>query len=126
MPAKQRVEAFVNAVRMGRYVEAIADFYTEDATMSDNLGSPRSGRDTLIEHEKAVLERMKAMTTRHVGPVLIDGDHVVIQWEFEMTGHDGSVRRMDELALQTWRDDHIATERFYYDPGQLARDHAAK
>jgi hypothetical protein len=26
---------------------------------------------------------------------------------------------MDELALQTWDGDRIATERFYYDPAQI-------
>ena len=28
--------------------------------------------------------------------------------------------RLDELTLQTWRDDKIVEEQFYYDPGQFA------
>ena len=50
---------------------------------------------------------------------LVDGDRVVINWVFEMTGSDGVARVMDELALQTWDGDRIATERFYYDPAQI-------
>jgi ketosteroid isomerase-like protein len=125
MPSRERVTAFVSAVREGRYVDAIADFYAEDATMSENGASPRSGRDALIAQEKMVLGGLKAMTTRDVGPVLVDGNNVVVKWVFEMTGHDGSVRRMEELALQIWRDDRIVEERFYYDPGQLAVTHTA-
>jgi ketosteroid isomerase-like protein len=120
MPSPDRVNAFVAAVRDGRYVEAIEDYYAETATMQDNLQPERGGRDVLVAYEKAVLQRLKTMVTREVGPVLIDGDHVMVNWVFEMTTPDGTVRRMDELALQTWRGDRIVAEHFYYDPGQLA------
>ena len=59
------------------------------------------------------------MRTRRVETHLVDGDRVVINWVFEMTGQDGATRVMDELALQTWDGDRIATERFYYDPSQI-------
>jgi len=123
MPSQHRVSEFVAAVSEGRHVEAIEAFYAEDATMKENLGPERRGRDVLIQQERAVLDRLTTIVTQHVGVVLIDGDHVVINWVFEMTGRDGSVRRMDELALQTWRDDRIVEEQFYYDPGQLAGGH---
>ena len=120
MPARQRVADFVTAVREGRYVQAIEDFYAEDATMQENTGPARIGRDILVQHEKTILAGLKRMATHHVGPVLVDGDRVVINWVFEMTGFDGSVRRMDELALQTWRGDRIVEEQFYYDLSQLS------
>jgi len=120
MPTRERVQELVAAVKGGRYVEAIEAFYAEDATMQENLGAERRGRQALIAGEKAVLERLSAMETSEAGPVFIDGDQVVIRWVFQMTSPDGGVRRMDELALQTWRGDRIVKERFYYDPGQLA------
>lgn len=123
MPTAERVQDLVSAVRAGRYVEAIEDFYAEDSTMKENLGPERRGRDLLIEHEKAVLRGLKRMATHGVSAVLIDGDRVVINWVFEMTGQDGSVRRLDELALQTWRGDRIVEEQFYYDPGQMTKIH---
>jgi len=119
MPSRERVNAFVAAVRQGRYVEAIADFYATDATMRENLGATRGGRDALIAHEKAVLGSVKRIATTRTDPVIVDGDRVVIGWTFEMTGQDGVVRRMTELALQTWRGDEIAEEQFFYDPAQL-------
>ena len=119
MPSRERVNAFVAAVRQGRYVEAIADFYALNATMRENLGAPRAGRDALIAHEKAVLGSVKSIVTREADPVLVDGDRVVIGWTFEMTGQDGGVRGMTELALQTWRGEEIAEEQFFYDPAQL-------
>jgi hypothetical protein len=118
MPTRERVNAFVAAVREGRYVEAIENFYAEDASMRENLAPPRVGRDVLADGERAALARVAQIATQDVGPVLIDGDRVVINWVFQITGKDGSVRRLDELALQTWRGERIAEEQFYYDPAQ--------
>jgi hypothetical protein len=120
MPSRERVNAFVAAVRSGRYVEAIADFYAADASMQENQDPPRQGRDVLIAGEKALLGMMKQVTTRRAHPVLVDGDRVVIGWEFEFVTPDGAVRRLSELTLQTWRDDRIVEEQFFYDPAQRA------
>ena len=120
MPSRERVNAFVATVRQGRYVEAIADFYADGASMRENLGAARSGRDTLIAHEKATMASMKAIATVAAEPVIVDGERVVIGWTFEFTGHDGAVRRLTELALQTWRGDEIVEEQFFYDPAQMA------
>lgn len=120
MPSRERVNVFVATVRAGRYVEAIADFYAEDASMQDNLGPPRRGRDTLIAHEKAMLGSVAGIATLAAAPVIVDGDRVVIGWVFEMTTKGGEVRRLEELTLQTWSGERIVEEQFYYDPAQLA------
>ncbi len=60
------------------------------------------------------------MFTHPATAFLVDGDQVVIHWRFDMTGHDGVTRRLDELALQQWRGDRIASERFFYDPASIA------
>ena len=124
MPSRERVNDFVATVLAGRYVEAIEGFYADDASMRDNLGAPRVGRDVLIATEKAMLASVR-IATRRAAPVLVDGDRVVIGWVFEITSPDGTVRLMDELALQTWRGDRIAEEQFYFDPAQLAAPAAA-
>lgn len=119
MPDTARVRAFIALVESGRYVQAIENFYHPDASMQENTVAPRVGREALVSHEKKVLAGLKAMKTRRVDTVLIDGDNVVINWVFEMTGPDGTVRVLDELALQSWDGARIRRERFYYDPAQL-------
>jgi len=119
MPTRERVEQLIALVERGEYVKAIEDFYHADASMQENGLPPRVGRQVLVEHERAVLAGLKEMRTRRVEAFLVDGDRVVINWVFEITGRDGSVRRLDELALQTWNGDRIARERFYYDPAQI-------
>lgn len=119
MPSRERVREFVSTVERGEYVRAIEDFYHPHATMQENGQPPRVGRQLLVDHERKVLAGLKAMRTRRVETNLVDGDRVVINWVFEMTGQDGATRVMDELALQTWDGDRIAAERFYYDPAQI-------
>jgi hypothetical protein len=114
MPSRERVTAFIASVVGGDHVKAIADYYHEDASMQENLQTPRLGRAHLMAHEAKVLERLKMHT--HPDPLfLVDGDNVVIKWIFDATGKDGVTRRLHELALQRWQGDRIAEERFVYD-----------
>lgn len=117
MPDRQRVEAFVAAVVSGDHVGAIRDFYCEDASMQENGAELRRGRDELMAHEARALARLNRMHTHPARAVLVDGDQVVIHWIFDATDKQGVTRRLEELAIQLWRGDRIAEERFFYDTG---------
>jgi hypothetical protein len=119
MPSQARLEAFIARVVEGKHVEAIEEFYTENASMQENLDPPRVGRAGLMERERKVLAGAKQVISTCVRPVFVNGDHVVINWIFEFTGHDGKSTRLDELAHQRWDGDRIVEERFYYNPAQL-------
>ena len=113
MPNRERVESFIALVRVDP-VRAIVDYYHEDASMQENLQAPRLGRELLVAHEAKALQRVSMYT--HPDPLfMLDGDNVVIHWTFDATGKDGIKRRLNELALQRWRGDRIAQERFFYD-----------
>lgn len=118
MPSRETVERFIRTVESNDHVRAIEEFYAEEASMQENTAPPRVGRDVLVAHEAAVLARTKVHTHK-VATFLVDGDHVAINWVFEMTGQDGVTRRLDEMALQLWRGDKIVRERFFYDPAAL-------
>ncbi|RUX90981.1 MULTISPECIES: nuclear transport factor 2 family protein [unclassified Mesorhizobium] len=115
MPSRERVETFLKEVVEGSHVTAIADFYHDDATMQENLGVPRSGREALMAREQSVLERIQKMHTHPVQIFLVDGDNVAIRWTFDRIDKDGTVRRLEEVALQQWRGDRIVKEQFFYD-----------
>ena len=58
--------------------------------------------------------------SRHLGPALLDGDHVAIHWRFEFTPAEGPSRVMEEIAWQRWEGDRVVEERFFYNPAQVA------
>ena len=119
MPSPATVDAFLATVESGDYVGAIARFYTEGASMRENTGEPRIGRDLLIKGEKKAMARVDRILAQRQGPPLISGDHVAIRWRFEFVVSDRMVGALDEIAWQVWQGEEIAEETFFYDPAQL-------
>jgi ketosteroid isomerase-like protein len=120
MPGTERIEGLIARVERGEFVEAIEEFYAEDAAMQENQQPPRVGRDALVANERRVLAAFEKTRARCVRPLFVSGDQVVIHWLFEFSTADGRTIRLEELAYQRWQGDRIAEERFYYDPVQLA------
>jgi ketosteroid isomerase-like protein len=125
MPSRETAEAFVAQVVHGDHVEAIADWYADDASMQENQDAPRVGRETLMEGERQMLARFAAVRTEVLSPVMVDGDRVAIHWRFTFTTRSGRELSFEEIAWQTWRGDKIWRERFFYDPAQMAAAKAA-
>jgi len=121
MPSAATLERFVARVEANAHAEAIEEFYAEHATMQENLSPPRAGREALAENERRVMASAAGVRSRCVRPVFVEGDHVVIRWQFHFTWNDGSTTDIDELAWQRWDHERIVEERFYYDPAQLVR-----
>ncbi|MGH2900404.1 MAG: glutathione S-transferase N-terminal domain-containing protein [bacterium] len=120
MVSRARVEAFVKCVSENRFLEAIEEFYAPDASMQENVGALRQGRDALIENEKRVLAGSRSVRVRPVESWFVEGNESVVHWIFEFTTRDGQSVVLDELAHQTWSGERIVRERFYYDPAQMA------
>ena len=119
MPTLERVQSFITRVEQQDYVAAIAHFYHEDASMQENTGETRRGRDALIAHEMEVLLRFGNMPVRKLERFAINGDLVFINWIFEVNVSNVGVRLLDEVTMQQWDGDRIRSERFYYDPAQI-------
>jgi hypothetical protein len=50
---------------------------------------------------------------------LIEGDKVVIRWNFDYVDGEGRAVHFEELAYQRWVGNSILEEQFFYDPGQF-------
>ena len=121
MPSPETLERFIARVEANDHVGAIADFYTENASMQENQQPPRRGRGSLMEREAEVLARARRVRSHCVRPVFVAGDRVVVRWVFEFEWKSGKSMRMDELAYQRWEGERIAEEQFFYDPAQLVQ-----
>ena len=122
MPSRETVEAFVAQVLRGEYVEAIADWYAEDASMQENQEPPRVGREVLMAGEAAMLERTTKAVAELLSPPAVSGDQVALHWRFTFTFKGrGTVVSLEEIAWQTWKGDRIWRERFFYDPATVAK-----
>ncbi|MEP3889451.1 MAG: nuclear transport factor 2 family protein [Hellea sp.] len=115
MPTAQRVKDFIAMVVEENHIEAIVEFYHDDASMQENLTSPRRGKTHLIAHEKESHKKIQSMETFSPLKVYIDEDNVAIHWVFEIIDSLGQRRRLEEVALQSWKGDKIIKEQFFYD-----------
>lgn len=115
MPGKARLNAFIDMVLAEEHAEAIEQFYHEDASIQENLNTPRCGRDLLVAHEKASFAKLKSMQSYPPILQVVAGDQVVIQWQFDIVDPAGQRRRLQEVSVQRWRGDRILTEQFFYD-----------
>jgi hypothetical protein len=118
MPSKDTLEKFIARVEANAHIEALEEFYTEDATMQENGEPLRFGRDAHIANERKVMARAKSLKSTCVRPVFVEDDKVVIRWIFRFEWLDGTVTRLEELAYQRWEGERIAEETFFYDPAQ--------
>lgn len=96
-----------------KHVEAIEEFYTENASMQENQGEPRVGRAALMAGEARVLASARTVTSQCVRPALVQGEHVAIRWVYIFDWLDGSRTRMEEVAWQRWEGERIAQETFF-------------
>jgi hypothetical protein len=120
LPSRQTVETFVALVEAGDYVGAIENFYAPDASTRENNDAPVVGRDTLMAKERGVMAAFRNIEASRIGPSLIDGDTTATRWKFTFTGMDGAERILEETTWQTWREDRLIEERFFYDPKQMS------
>ena len=118
MALSRCVDELIDMVERGHFLEALLHFYASDAEVQENDQPPRVGIKALVANEKAVLAAFKSMTGQALVS-FVKGDRAVIRWAFEFIAGDGVVIRLDEIALQTWRDEKIVHEKFYYDPAQM-------
>lgn len=119
MSIKAHVLDLVRLVEAGRMLDALPEYYAHDVTMQENTAPPVAGLEANLARETAFFGSLLAAKFR-AASVVVEGDHAAINWVFDYTTADGTRYRMDEIAVQTWRDGKIVKERFIYDTAALA------
>ena len=102
--ATNRPEAFV-----------IADLYTPDCVSVEAAGGAHQGHAG-IEAKGKQWEAMQKGTKWKARNVFTGKNVICIEWDAEVTLHDGRVVKMPEVAVHEIRGGKIARERYYYNP----------
>ncbi len=119
MSIKPQVVDLISLVEKGHTLEAMTRYYAENVAMQENVSPPSVGFAENYAREEAFYGSLQALKFNLVS-VVVEGDRAVINWVFDYTTADGTSYRMDEIAIQTWRDGKIVHERYIYDTGSLA------
>ena len=119
MSIKPQVLDLISLVENGRMLEAIERYYAADVAMQENVAPPTVGYEANFARESAFYGSLRSAKFTLVS-VVVEGSRAAINWIFDYTTADGTHYRMDEIAVQTWRDGKIVHERYIYDTASLA------
>jgi len=96
----------------GQILEALAEFYAEDATFQEGNQPMRVGKEAQRQHLSAFFQTLKAFNGANLRSHAV-GDNVTLsEWTFDMTGPDGPIV-WNEVLRRVWRDGKVISERFY-------------
>ncbi|MGV3615806.1 MAG: SnoaL-like domain-containing protein [Fimbriimonas sp.] len=120
MSNRTHVSELVEMVQSGKILEAFERFYAEDVQMRENTNAPTIGKAANRQREIDFLSVVREVHENRATFSVVEGDKAVIGWVLEFTNTDGVRLRLDQIAVQTWRDGQIVDERFVYDSAGVA------
>ena len=114
MSIKNHVQAVIDGILTGKVLETFDAYYADDVVMSENKTDERVGKAANREYEIQFLNNVQEFHGAQVGRVIVDGDHAAVEWSFDITFKDGNRVKMQQVAVQTWKDGKIVREDFYH------------
>ena len=113
----RRVRDLVGYIQQGRIIDAMYEFYAPDVRMQENNNPPTVGLEANVERERQFVASVRQWKRLDVLSVAVDVERgrTLVQVDMEFEGVDGKTHRMDQVAVQAWRDGKIVHEKFYYD-----------
>jgi ketosteroid isomerase-like protein len=114
---EEELRAFVALCVSGRSLEAIDRFYADEVEARENDQAPRVGKALNRANEERNLRSLTAPPTLVARAVTWnEADGVsMIEWDIRFTPKKGAPMRLEEVAVQRWRDGKIVSERFFYE-----------
>lgn len=114
MNIKEKVDDLNKMILNGQNMEAFEKHYHDEVTMQENNGSPTTGKMANRERE---LQSMTAVDQFHgaeLKSVLVGDNLSMCEWAFDMTYKGGHRIKIQQVAVQKWKDGKIIYEQFYY------------
>lgn len=109
-----RVDELLALVREGRLIEAMSQFYAPNVTMEDPAFGSMHGLDENLERERAFMETLKEWRGCYVPKVAKSANTAMYENVVEWVDQSGTTHRVEQVAVQTWKNGKIIHERFYH------------
>jgi hypothetical protein len=113
---QDRLEDLFSYIREGRILEAITEFYAEDAAMQENDQSPTVGRESNLEREKQFLSTVKEWKRFDVTAKGVGEDVTFYEAVMEWVATDGTPVHVEQVVVAKWQNGRITHERYYHNP----------
>lgn len=101
----------------GQLMEAFEQFYAEECVLQENSETPRVGKATNREYEKAFLDSVEAFHGMELLASAVDDEVGFSEWTMDVTFKGMGRVQMAQVSVRRWQDGKVASERFYYNKG---------
>jgi len=112
----ERAKALYKMVGEGQLLEAFDLYYADDVVMQEATGEVYEGKATNRQRGEQWLASVKEMHGGGTHAITANEATKVTMVEawVDFTMQDGNRMKMEEVAVQRWKDGKIIHERFYY------------
>jgi len=111
---QDRLEDLFSYIREGRILDAINEFYAEDAVMQENNLPPTVGREANLEREKQFLSTVKEWKRFDVPAKGVGEDVTFYETVMDWVTTDATPVHVEQVVVAKWRDGKIIHERYYH------------
>ncbi|WP_026754713.1 nuclear transport factor 2 family protein [Sediminibacter sp. Hel_I_10] len=115
MTYKEKAQDIYNQLGQGKLLDAFDQYYAEEVVMTEPRGT-RSGKAECRKYEEEFLDSVKEfhdLKVSNIGSNEKDATSFV-ESTMDVTFTNGQRAKMEQVAVQQWKGDHIIHERFYY------------
>jgi ketosteroid isomerase-like protein len=118
----ERARDLASMAGQGKTMEAFEKYYHDDCLIREMpTGEVRKGKEAQRQAIQQWFGMVKELHGGGVGAITADEENNVTCSEswFDITFQDGNRTKMEEVAVQHWKEGQIIEEKFYYNmPGQ--------
>ncbi len=114
MNSKDQVAKMDAIVSQGAIVEAVKEFFAEDANTSDYGGGGTKGKSEMIakmEGFAAAIAKVNQITHHHS---IVDGNISASEFTFDFDMKDGSKIYWHEIIRRVWNDQGMVVQEEYF------------
>jgi hypothetical protein len=109
-----RLEDLFSYIREGRILDAINEFYAEDAAMQENNLAPTVGREANYEREKQFLSMVKEWKGFEVTAKGVGEDVTFYETVMDWVTTDDTPVHVEQVVVAKWQNGKITHERYYH------------
>ena len=111
---QDRLEDLFSYIREGRILDAVNEFYAEDAAMQENALPPTIGREANLEREKQFLSTVKDWQRFDVTAKGVGEDVTFYETVMDWVTTDDTPVHVEQVVVAKWKNGKITHERYYH------------
>ena len=109
-----RIRELLGYIQEGRIMDAMREFYAEDVVMEEPMYGSTRGLEANLEREQKFVDSVKEFRGFEAKNVSVGENSATYENVMDWVDVSGQEIRVEQVAVQEWREGKIVRERFYY------------